>query len=173
MPFVQVIIDDSTDKVITGTYEFDRGQGGVFVGSADSAFPASPQAGEWFWRTDESKLYRRNDSNSAWDAVAASMVAHALGGALHTASTLSELNSKISDATLDDHLDSRPPTAHHADHEQGGSDEISVQGLSGTLADPQTPTGIILRMSLGLATKLTCLDYTEHWPMINHRPPTL
>lgn len=31
------------------------------------------------------------------------------------------------------------PTAHAASHENGGSDEISVAGLSGTLADPQTP----------------------------------
>jgi len=31
------------------------------------------------------------------------------------------------------------PTAHKTTHQDGGSDEISVQGLSGTLADPQTP----------------------------------
>lgn len=29
--------------------------------------------------------------------------------------------------------------AHHARHENGGADEISVTGLSGVLADPQTP----------------------------------
>jgi hypothetical protein len=31
------------------------------------------------------------------------------------------------------------PDAHAASHENGGSDEISVAGLSGLLADPQTP----------------------------------
>lgn len=31
------------------------------------------------------------------------------------------------------------PSAHAASHENGGGDEISVAGLSGTLADPQTP----------------------------------
>jgi len=32
-----------------------------------------------------------------------------------------------------------PPAAHAASHENGGSDEISVAGLSGELADPQPP----------------------------------
>lgn len=34
--------------------------------------------------------------------------------------------------------DARTPTAHAASHENGGTDEISVAGLSGALADPQT-----------------------------------
>jgi hypothetical protein len=33
----------------------------------------------------------------------------------------------------------RTPTAHATSHENGGSDEISVAGLSGELADPQPP----------------------------------
>ncbi len=37
---------------------------------------------------------------------------HALGGADHTSATLAELNVLVSDATLDDSGDSRPPTAH-------------------------------------------------------------
>ena len=53
--------------------------------------------------------------------------------------TLAELNAAITDATLDDASDPRPPTAHAATHENGGGDEISVAGLSGLLADGQTP----------------------------------
>lgn len=34
--------------------------------------------------------------------------------------------------------DARTPTAHKTSHQDGGADEISVNGLSGTLADPQT-----------------------------------
>ena len=34
-----------------------------------------------------------------------------------------------------------PPAAHKASHENTGGDEISVAGLSGVLADPQTPAG--------------------------------
>lgn len=41
-----------------------------------------------------------------------------------------------SDARLSD---ARPPTAHHASHENGGSDELTVAGLNGVLADPQPP----------------------------------
>ena len=32
-----------------------------------------------------------------------------------------------------------PPATHHTTHEDGGMDEVSVTGLSGLLADPQTP----------------------------------
>lgn len=64
---------------------------------------------------------------------------HALGGSAHSADSLANLNSKISDATLDDSGDPRDPNAHSASHENGGSDEIDVGGLSGELADPQPP----------------------------------
>lgn len=51
--------------------------------------------------------------------------------------TLAELNSAITDATLDDSADSRTPSSHALTHQNGGSDEISVAGLSGVLADKQ------------------------------------
>lgn len=35
--------------------------------------------------------------------------------------------------------DARTPTAHKTSHQDGGSDELSVTGLSGVLADPQPP----------------------------------
>ena len=41
---------------------------------------------------------------------------HALAGGDHTAATLAELNAKVSDATLDDSGDARPPTAHTHAH---------------------------------------------------------
>lgn len=41
-----------------------------------------------------------------------------------------------SDARLSD---ARTPTAHHASHENGGADEMTVAGLNGVLADPQPP----------------------------------
>lgn len=66
-------------------------------------------------------------------------LAHDLAGAEHNADTLADLNSKISDATLDDSGDPRDPNAHSGSHENGGADEISVAGLSGVLADAQTP----------------------------------
>ena len=65
------------------------------------------------------------------------MVNHALGGAYHTASTLAQINALVSDATLDTSSASRTPSAHKASHENGGTDEISIAGLSGELADDQ------------------------------------
>lgn len=41
--------------------------------------------------------------------------------------------------TADQLPDTSPPAAHDTSHENGGSDEINVAGLSGVLADPQTP----------------------------------
>lgn len=95
--FVQVVIDNSTDKTVTGQWEFDRDSGGTLICPSGSSFPGTPVAKEWFWRTDESKLYRRNDANDAWNAVSAAAAAHTLGGASHTADTLSNLNTKIND----------------------------------------------------------------------------
>jgi len=57
--------------------------------------------------------------------------AHALGGASHTADTLANLNTKVSDATLDKVGDARPPTSHthddryYTETEHGG---VSPQG---------------------------------------------
>ncbi len=136
MPAIQVIIDDSTDKTIAGVHVYDRVNGGTFIGSSGSSFPVSPAAKEWFWRSDEDKLYRRNNGNTAWDTVVASVGAHAAthqnGGAdevsvaglsgeladdqppkthalgtAHSTDTLANLNAKVTDATLIDTGDSR------------------------------------------------------------------
>jgi hypothetical protein len=64
---------------------------------------------------------------------------HALGGGSHSADTLAKLNSLVSNATLDDTGDARDPTTHGTTHQNGGSDELNVEGLSGDLADAQDP----------------------------------
>lgn len=71
MGIVQVIIDRTTSMIIEGTYEFDRVDGGTLVAPSGSAFPSTPTAGEWYWRSDTNVLYRRNDANSAWNPVSA------------------------------------------------------------------------------------------------------
>jgi hypothetical protein len=63
---IQVIIDKTTPVVIQGLYQFDRSNGGILVLPSGSSFPSSTVAGECFWRTDESLLYRRNDLNTSW-----------------------------------------------------------------------------------------------------------
>jgi hypothetical protein len=70
---VFIVIDDSTPKTITGIYQFDSESGGKLVMPSGTEFPTSPEAGECFWRTDERKLYRRNNGNTGWDAVLAEM----------------------------------------------------------------------------------------------------
>lgn len=78
-----------------------------------------------------------DDATSKWIAEAAVPAAHDLGGAQHNADTLADLNTKVSDATLDDSGDPRDPNAHKTSHQEGGTDEINVAGLSGELADDQ------------------------------------
>ena len=66
---VFIVIDESTSRVITGEYEWDRDNGGTLIIPYGASFPGTPVARELFWRTDENKLYRRNDTNTAWVAV--------------------------------------------------------------------------------------------------------
>lgn len=74
---VQVIIDRTSSMIIEGQYVFDRDDGGTLIAPSGTAFPTSPVAGEWFWRSDESRLYRRNDANTTWEAASSSVSAHA------------------------------------------------------------------------------------------------
>lgn len=62
-----VSVEDSSNRTLVGANTFDRTNGGVLIIPADSSFPGSPVAGEFFWRTDESRLYRRNSGNTAWE----------------------------------------------------------------------------------------------------------
>jgi hypothetical protein len=66
---VFIVIDESTSRVITGEYEWDRDNGGTMIIPYGASFPGTPVARELFWRTDEKKLYRRNDGNTDWEAV--------------------------------------------------------------------------------------------------------
>jgi len=68
-----IVIDESTPRVIAGTYQFDRDIGGTLIIPSGSSFPSEAQAQELFWRKDEHKLYRRNDGNTAWDPVLADL----------------------------------------------------------------------------------------------------
>ena len=55
---VQVIIDDSTDKVVTGTIQYDNGNGGKFIRPKGTTLPSSgTEAGEWFYKSDSQELY--------------------------------------------------------------------------------------------------------------------
>ncbi|NJO18686.1 MAG: hypothetical protein HC877_24060 [Thioploca sp.] len=72
-------IDDSSDKTIVGQQTWDRANGGILVAPAGNAFPGSPAAGEIFWRSDQNILYRRNDTNTAWDALGAAPTGQAGG----------------------------------------------------------------------------------------------
>lgn len=58
----------------------------TMVPPAGVAFPGSPVAGEWFWRSDTKILYRRNDLNNAWEAVVAGAISGVKSGLVLKAS---------------------------------------------------------------------------------------
>lgn len=72
---LDVSIDDSSDKTVSGVVVFDRSIGGTLVAPSGTVFPGSPVSGEVFWRTDQAKLYRYN--GTGWDAVTTAVAAHA------------------------------------------------------------------------------------------------
>lgn len=98
---------------------------------------------------------------------------HALGGSEHTVDTLSNVNGKISDATLIDTGDSRlsdarTPTAHETSHESAGSDELDFDQLAdGTtykklLATERTKlTGIETAAEVNNISDVNATDLTD------------
>jgi hypothetical protein len=63
--------------------------------------------------------------------------------------TLAELNSKISDANVDDENSPRTPTSHASTHLESGSDEIEAANLKTTYSPTNyTPTGTNLQGQL-------------------------
>ncbi|RLC88632.1 MAG: hypothetical protein DRJ03_01800 [Chloroflexi bacterium] len=130
MGLVQVIIDDSTDKTITGRYEFDRANGGTFIGGAGTSFPGTPATGEWFWRTDESKLYRYN--GTSWDTVTAATAMHA---STHENGGSDEV--KLDDlGTPDDNTDLNSSTARHGLLPKLGGGTDNFLRADGSWAEP-------------------------------------
>lgn len=77
----QIIIDDSSDKTISGAWVFDSANGGAIAIPAGSTFPTDTHPGDIFWNTTNNTIYRRNDSNTAWVAET-SPISGAAGGDL-------------------------------------------------------------------------------------------
>jgi hypothetical protein len=68
MHVVQVIIDRTSPEIIQGVRVFDRANGGILVIPHGVVFPGTTEADELFWRDDEALLYKRNSTNTAWEA---------------------------------------------------------------------------------------------------------
>lgn len=156
MGLVQVIIDDSTNKIITGQFAWDRENGGVLILPGGTSFPSTPVAGEYFVRTDELKIYRRNDADTAWESIGGVGV-HALGGSEHTADTLTNLNAKITGGNLDFDTAARPPTAHT----HGGGDITSAvaNAVNADTVDGEHASAFADASHTHVETDITDLDH--------------
>jgi hypothetical protein len=58
----------------------------TMVAPSGTSFPVSPIAGEWFWRSDTKILYRRDSTNTVWEAVVAGSISGVKSGLVLKAS---------------------------------------------------------------------------------------
>lgn len=65
MQVVQVILNDASDKTITGKYDFNRDAGGKLLVPAGTSLPVSGSARELFYDMLNNKLYVCDD-NAVW-----------------------------------------------------------------------------------------------------------
>lgn len=100
------------------TVDKENGQQNVVIKSAELDLPI-PGDKQYDWAAYNDESLRKLEAAAAVPSV------HDLGGAQHSASTIAELNAKVSDATLDDSADPRDPNAHGVTHRHGGLDEIA------------------------------------------------
>jgi len=100
---------------------------GLFRTGLAANIPVVGIAGRFYWTTDTHILYY--DTGAAW-------VETTRGETVTRLAQLAErAHGSLTGVTADQHHDQ----AHAASHENGGGDEVSVLGLSGLLADGQTP----------------------------------
>jgi hypothetical protein len=69
LQIVQVLINDQSNRTITGIIQYDRNLGGTLIIPSGSSLPLSGVAGEIIWNTSDDTIYRRDDSNTIWEPV--------------------------------------------------------------------------------------------------------
>lgn len=121
-------VTEGDGGTVTGTISIS---GGTLILPQGTTLPSSGLVeGQIFWKTDTNQLFVF-DGTIFQDAGGA----HAFGGAEHIADTLANVNSKISDATIDDSSAARTPLAHASSHSNAGSDEITAENLGTASTD--------------------------------------
>ncbi len=107
-------LDDSGDTRPPSTHGDDHKSSG-----SDPIPNATGSVGGLESAADKTKL-------DAIEAGAEVNVAHPIGGTDHTSSTIAELNTKVSDATLDDASSTRPPATHALGGSAHGADTLAA-----------------------------------------------
>lgn len=118
----------------------------VFTDTAETSFSmliVGEADNTWpAWKANGTQWQARLGDDTGFTSVTASDFTLGVGGSLATHATRHENggSDEISVAGLSGLLaDGQTPLAHVTTHQNGGADELSVTGLSGLLADGQTP----------------------------------
>lgn len=137
MSIVQVIIDDSANKVITGVWMFE-GTGKLVIPHGNT-LPASPAANELFWKDDEAKLYKRNTGNTAWEAVVSAVAVH--GSAAHSGTIGGEAQITFDNSAGHDHDGTDSKAVDHASLLNKGTNAHStIDTHLGSTSNPHSTT---------------------------------
>jgi len=126
------LYDGSANKnVRVNAIEKELEFGGAYFDSGlDADKGVGGRKGRVWWATNSNILYYDDGAN--WVEILRAEAASRL------ASLVDHAHASLSGVSSDQHH----AHEHHADHENGGDHEISVAGLSGLLADPQTPIAL-------------------------------
>jgi len=126
------LYDGSANKnVRVNAIEKELEFGGAYFDSGlDADKGVGGRKGRVWWATDLKILYYDDGVN--WVEILRAEAVSRL------ASLVDHAHASLSGVSSDQHH----AHEHHADHENGGDHEISVAGLSGLLADPQTPIAL-------------------------------
>lgn len=92
--------------------------------------PSDPEKGQLYFNSDDNKIYVYN--GESWLDLTEGVEEHDLGGEFHNTDTLTNLNNKISDATLDDENDARTPKSHD---NEAHTETYATESYADTQAD--------------------------------------
>lgn len=123
------------------------------VAPAGAAFPGSPVAGEWFWRTDVKILYRRDSTNTTWEAVVADSIYGAKSGVVPEASFAG--NPKSATVTFGTAEPDTNYAVSHVVHVTGASNAAFIATI-----ENKTVNGFDINLHTGNSSKVVAVNWS-------------
>jgi len=127
----------------------------TLVAPSGVAFPGSPVVGELFWRTDSKILYRRDNTNTTWEAIVAASIYGAKSGILvDTDFGGSPKSATVAFGTAEPDTDY---VVNHIVHITGASNAAFIATV-----ENKTVNGFDICMHTGNINNLVAVHWTVH-----------